>query len=131
MQFSGRTHLYVGGTEIGQVLCLAICEEKNTGELLLLHCDSEWTVLGCSAHSSVADAKHRAERIYPGLSDHWVDVNTLEQVAEAYLDITLSRCSFCSRRFDNSDEMFANESETAHICNSCIEEFHKALSGEE
>lgn len=127
VQFSGRTLLFVDGKEIGRVPCLAICEERKTSGVLLFHCDREWTVLGCSAHPSVSEAKDRAEHIYAGLSNRWVNANVSEEAAESYLDEVLSRCSFCGRRFDHADEIFANESETANICNACIEEFHNAL----
>ena len=127
VQFSGGTLLFVDGKELGQVPCLAICQEKNTSEVLLLHCDCEWNQLGCSAHPSVEQAKSKAEHIYSGLSSRWVNANVSEEAAESYLDEVLSRCSFCGRRFDRAEEMIANESENAHICNYCIEEFHKNL----
>jgi len=125
---SGRTLLFVDGNEMGQVPCLAVCEGKKTvPEVLLFHCDSEWNVLGSSAHPSANEAKAHAERIYAGLSSLWVDANVSEDAAEAYLDEVLSRCSFCGRRFDHVEEMIAGQSEKAHICDCCIEEFHKNL----
>jgi len=123
----GHTLLFVDGKEMGQVPRLALCEDKKTQEVLLFHCDNEWNVLGSSSHPSTNEAKAHAERIYAGLSSLWADANVSEEEAEAYLDEILSRCSFCQRRFDHAEEMIADESEKAHICNHCIEEFHKDL----
>lgn len=79
VQFSGRTLLFVDGTELGQVPCLAICHEEISSGVLLFHCDREWTTLGCSAHPSVADAKGKAERIYAGISALWMDADVFGQ----------------------------------------------------
>lgn len=78
VRFYGRTLLFVDGIELGQVPCLAICEEQISSGVLLFHCDSEWTTLGCSAHSSIADAKCKAEGIYAGISVLWVDADVLK-----------------------------------------------------
>jgi hypothetical protein len=72
MRFSGRTLLFVEGKELGPVPCLAICEEKDGGGVLLFHCTSDWIVLGCSAHKSVSDAQQRAEHIYTDSASDWV-----------------------------------------------------------
>jgi hypothetical protein len=73
IEFSGRSLLFVDGKELGPVPCLAICEEKETGGVLLFHCASDWTVLGCSAHASISEAQKRAEHVYRGASTCWVD----------------------------------------------------------
>jgi len=93
----------------------------------LFHCDGEWTVLGCSAHSSVEDAKARAERSYLGISACWVDANVSKEAAEAYLDELFGddRCSFCGRRADLVEQMFSNDE--VHICSGCVDEYHKML----
>ncbi len=44
---------------------LAICADQKPPGVMLFHCNSEWKALGCSAHGSVAEAKDRAEGIYP------------------------------------------------------------------
>jgi hypothetical protein len=100
VQFAGRTLLFVDGNELGQVPCLAICENKKLSEVLLFHCDSEWNGLGCSAHPSVAESKARAERTYVGISARWVDAGISERTADAFLDEQFGneRCSFCGKR---------------------------------
>jgi hypothetical protein len=82
VKFTGRTLSFVNGQEVGQVPCLAICEQETTKEALLFHCDSEWNTLGCSVHASTDEAKARAERIYAGLSTRWIDANVSKEAAE-------------------------------------------------
>ena len=132
VQFSGRTLLFVDGKELGQVPCLAICENKKLSEVLLFHCDSEWNTSGCSAHSSVAKAKAKAERVYAGISARWVDAGVSEQTAEAYLNEQFGneRCSFWGRRPDEADQMILKEDQRKHevrICDRCINQFYKEL----
>jgi ClpX C4-type zinc finger len=139
--FAGRTLLFVDGHEIGQVPCLAICEDGTTKEALLFHCDAEWKTLGCSAHTSPNEAKARAERIYSGLSTRWIEANVSKDAAEVYQDKlrkeyeddvhelrSSARCSFCGRRVDDVNDMHVNENEDAFICDVCVEEFHQHRS---
>ncbi len=125
--YAGRTLLFVDGKELGQVPCLAICEDKKPPGVMLFHCNSEWTVLGCSAHGSIAEAKDRAERIYPGLSARWVNAHVTEAQAERYLDELFddARCSFCGKRADQVGQLF--EGDRVRICNHCIADFHGKL----
>jgi ClpX C4-type zinc finger len=125
--YSGRTLLFVDGKELGQVPCLAICADKKSPGVMLFHCDREWTVLGCSGHPSIPEAKDRAERIYPGLSACWVDAHISEEQAEQYLDELLGdqQCSFCDKRADQVEQLIQRDD--ARICDRCINEFHTAL----
>ena len=75
VEFSGRTLLFVDGRELGAVPRLAICEEKKSGSILLLHCTGDWSVLGCSAHKSFAEAQVRGEGIYRRISSQWFNAN--------------------------------------------------------
>lgn len=124
--YAGRTLLFVDGKELGQVSCLAICEDKKPG-VLVFHCDRKWRVLGCSAHRSVAAAKDRAERIYPGISSLWVDAGVSAERAEQYLDKVFAtlRCSFCGTRADRVGQLISRNK--AKICDRCIEDFHVKL----
>ena len=119
IKFSGRSLLFVDGKELGQVPCLAICEEKKTGGVLLFHCTEDWTVLGCSAHKSIADAQQRAETVYKGTSARWLDAKVSPQDADAYLDEMFGedRCSVCGKRFDEVDLLVQRDS--VLICNHC------------
>jgi len=46
IEFSGRSLLFVAGEELGAVPCLAICEEKKNGGVLLFHCTDDWKRVG-------------------------------------------------------------------------------------
>lgn len=124
VQFAGRTLLFVDGKELGPVPRLAICHSKRDEKFLLFHCDREWNVEGVSAHSSLDEAKAKAESIYPGVS--WVDANVSEEAAEAYLyDLWADDlCSFCGRRPDQVDHLVSTES--AGICSVCVTEFYES-----
>jgi hypothetical protein len=82
--YVGRTLLFVDGKELGRSPRLAICEDHKLG-VLLFHCNRNWRVLGCSAHDSVAAAKKKAERIYPGLSTRWSAANVTKKQARQFL----------------------------------------------
>ncbi len=75
LTFTGRTNLYVDGKELGVVPHLAICrndaEISDGKDILLLHCDKDWSPIGCSVHATVEEAKRRAEGIYVGVSSRW------------------------------------------------------------
>jgi hypothetical protein len=119
MEFSGRTLLFVDGKELGEVPYLAICEKEKNGGVLLFHCTSDWTVLGCSSHKSITDAQERAEAIYRGSSSRWVDANVSREAAEAYLDELFGgdRCSLCGNRPHQVDSFISQGSDL--ICNHC------------
>jgi hypothetical protein len=121
--YSGRSLLFVDGKELGPVPCLAICKFKAEEEFLLFHCDRDWTVLGFSVHNSLAEAKRRADGVYPGISSVWVDAHVSEDEAERHLDKLFggNRCSFCGKRADQVDRLIQNGE--AKICNHCVEEF--------
>jgi hypothetical protein len=119
IEFSGRSLLFVAGEELGAVPCLAICEEKKNGGVLLFHCTDDWSVLGCSAHKSASEAQARAERIYKGVSSRWVDANISRKAAEAYLNALFAndRCSVCGKRPDEVDSFI--QKGTARVCDQC------------
>jgi hypothetical protein len=125
--FSGRTLLFVDGKELGPAPCLAICQKLKATEVLLFHCDSDWTVLGAGFYAAVSEAKKRAERIYPGISPCWIDAQVTEDAAVRWLDEMWGdrRCGFCGRRPDEVAQIFGRGA--VHICDTCVTEFHKAL----
>src|SRR5215510_3610603 len=98
--------------------------------VLMLHCSGEWRVLGVTEYPTVAEAKDRAERIYRGVSAHWIEVNVTEQEAEAYLDETWQeqRCGACGRRPDEIDRLITKNQ--VRLCDSCIRAFYKILNEE-
>jgi hypothetical protein len=119
--YVGRTLLFVDGKELGRVPCLAICEEKKPPGVLLFHCTRKWDVLGCSAHSSMSEAKQRAESVYPGLFPRWVNPHVTRKQSERYLDKLFAgqSCSFCNKRPDHVQQLIRKDKVT--ICNHCID----------
>jgi len=103
--YSGHSSLFVGTEdgvlkELGPVPCLAIAQELETGVIMLLHCDQEWSVLGLGGnYESVSEAKAKAERAYHGVSVRWVETKVTEEEALKFIDEVWSdeRCSFCDK----------------------------------
>jgi hypothetical protein len=83
---SGHGLMFVDGREIGKVPCLAICKDKDYPQFMLYYCDSNWSPIGIASYETVAAAKLRAERIYPGSSRCWVEAQFTEEDAKRYLD---------------------------------------------
>jgi hypothetical protein len=81
-EFTGVLQLNVDGTWIGRVPHLAICEWDVRSELMLMHCDERWNVigvqawnaLGAAAPETVAEVVDQAGRYYRGLESAWVYV---------------------------------------------------------
>jgi hypothetical protein len=67
---AGHKLIFIDGKQLGKVPRLAICQAKKSSELSLFYCDDDWDFVGVSVHDSVAAAKNRAERLYPGSSSN-------------------------------------------------------------
>jgi hypothetical protein len=106
---------------------LAIAEPMSEGELLLIQCDKNWRVLGASAHPSMRQARHRAERDHPDKPIAWVDAGVSKAQAEAHLDKQWKgeRCSMCRRRPDQISQFFTKGN--VRICDICIRESYALL----
>jgi hypothetical protein len=131
MGFSGRTALFVGGIELGRVPRLAIAEEVSSGGVLVFHCKQSWRVLGCSTHALMADAKKRAEGIYPGLSSHWVKSGVTKKEAKRFLHRLFGsqRCNGCGKRPDQVRRLISKRK--LLVCDCCVRELHKMLGKNE
>lgn len=132
IQYRRSGRLLVDGVLLEHVPCLAIC--FNMGQdlgAMLLHCDSDWNVLGISGTATIEATKARAEENYPGVASRWVDMNTSVEAALEYYDSMMGslRCSFCGRR-PFEFEGGCVEGNAAVICGECIKtyylELHKA-----
>lgn len=125
---SGHGLQYVDGNDIERVPFLAICQSRVPSEVLLNFCEKGWNSIAVSVHDSPANAKRRAERIYPGSSACWVETKFSDEDVERYLDKMYKnfRCSFCGKRGDLVAQMFAGNS-NAQICDECVAEFHAGL----
>jgi hypothetical protein len=79
VRFTGALHLYHGDVRIGAVPCLAICRDPGADELLLFHCDENWSVVAAQIWNNpdrpiiatVDEVKERAEKYYSGISSRW------------------------------------------------------------
>lgn len=127
VSYSGHSSLFVDGKELGPVPCLAICQVRGEAEVLLFHCGGDWSVLGTSDYPSVADAKRRAERIYPGISTRWIEARVTEEEAARYLNESWGdeRCSFCGKTPEQVGHLISKNN--VCICDSCIAEFHREV----
>lgn len=125
--YSGHSSLFIDGAELGPVPCLAICQGLDEPDSFLLHCHSNWDVLGIASYSSPQESKRRAERIYPGVSHCWVDAGVSEQEALAYREEVSSalQCGFCGKGPDQARQVI--EKNGSRICSDCIEEIYNAL----
>jgi len=125
--YSGHSSFFLDGKELGAVPCLAIGRPLDDTGILLFHCSRDWTVLGVAGYVSVAQAKDRAEHIYPGLSSHWIESHVSEeQVADCLEGVWGDhRCSACGKSPDQIDRLITKNG--VRLCDSCIKEFHKML----
>jgi ClpX C4-type zinc finger len=127
VRFVQRNTLSVNGEWLGRVPCLAVCQDFETSEFMILHCDESWEPLGIAAGiASLEDAKKRIEKSYVGIGEHWKTVP--ESRAEAFAlhqaELAAASCSFCGRTPSEIDLMFGSE---AKICNLCVESFGRTL----
>ena len=127
VQFVQRHTLSVDGQWLGRVPHLAICEDFESAEVLVHHCDELWEPLGISGgYKTVDEAQQRTELSYPGLSSKWVRASTAKVDAHALYVAELKNfsCSFCGRTPLQVSAMLGSE---PRICNHCVESFYGTL----
>ena len=117
---------FVGNKPLGRVSSLAIIDmPRRSGrqavEVLLLYCTRAWFVRGVAGFKSVALAKRRGLRMFPGAQ--WSPSRVTKVAAEQYLKTLWAgeECSFCGRRPDQVERMIA--ARRARICHGCVSEF--------
>ena len=127
---SGHGLFFVDGKEIGRVPCLAICQARTAPEFVLFFCDSDWSMLGVATYDSVANAKKRAERIYPGSSARWVEAHFTEEEAIRYLNEIWADqiCSFCGKRPDETLTTTFQGNGSVRICGKCVARMYTDLT---
>jgi hypothetical protein len=119
VKYSGHSHLLVDGKEVGPVPCMIISRNLSDSAIFLMHCGRDWTVWGVAPYPSVADAKRRAETIYPGVSKCWIDAPTAGQdISELMANYSDENCVFCGKRPDEVDWMV--EKDGKFICGLCV-----------
>jgi hypothetical protein len=137
VRYSARNNLYrltpsTGeSVEVGAVPRLVIAQPlRGERQYYLLHCDRNWnSVGGHSGFKSLADARKRAERSYPGVSRLWRPLRVSKREALAYERRAWkhAECSFCGRippEIGGGEGTALISSRKATICRSCIEEFY-------
>ena len=133
VRFSGRTHFCVDGKEMGRVSRLVIGELIDGAGIAILHATPSWRVLGAQGgYTAVEPAKQRAERMYPGVSQHWVKSNVTKRQAKAFEKERWRpfACNFCGRiPPDLMLPMAASSRTGALICLACAREFVANFEG--
>jgi hypothetical protein len=98
VNFVQRNTLSVDGEWLGRVPCLAICQDFESSEYLVLHCDEAWELLGIAGgHPTVDAARHAIERSYNGILSKWIDstITRDDALAQHRADLAADSCSFC------------------------------------
>jgi hypothetical protein len=124
VQYTERQTMYVDGKLLGAVPRLAICQNIGEIQLLVLHCDEEWNVLGVSGgQNELEKAKSHIERAYAGIGTKWIDTNVSVEEATAYRREQAGDdvCSFCGRTCYEVRQLVAGEN--GRICDICVREF--------
>jgi hypothetical protein len=125
---AGHGLMFVGEKEIGRVPCLAICQDKDSTQFMLYYCDSDWSPMGIASYDTIAAAKKRAERIYPGSSGCWNEARFTEEHVNHYLEALRLACSFCGKRPDETPSTTFEGDGNTRICGDCIRKFHSGLN---
>ena len=126
----GHGLVFVDGKEMGKVPCLGICSEKESQQVTLYFCDADWRPVGIAGADSIAKAKIRAERIYPGSSARWIQAHFTGEDVSRHLEESFAglRCSFCGRRPDETVAATFEGTGNTRICGECIARFYRELS---
>ena len=130
VQCSGKQTIFVDGKLLGPVPKLALCENLggDLKDILVFHCNDDWTVLGVSGAKPIEDAKASAERAYRGITPKWVATNVTEEEARTWIkeNCDLMVCSFCDRLPGDYEQLIESKS-GARVCNHCIDEHYQLI----
>ena len=129
VEFTGRTTMYVDGKELGAVPRLALCQNIDAeDEIVLFHCDESWNVLAAGGTATtLQDAKADAAISYRGIDRKWIDTGLSEQDARRWLERTFpdSMCSFCGKLPIEFSSLVRGH--RAGICDHCVRKFFATL----
>jgi hypothetical protein len=86
MKFTGALKLFAGEERIGRVPKLAIVKKTRSKDLMVLHCDEDWNVLGIQVWNApggnrvrtIDEAKRMVEKYYTCSISKWVTTRTEE-----------------------------------------------------
>lgn len=125
VSYSGKGLIFVGGRDIGPVPRLILSESLRKKEFLVLHCDKNWNAIAHDGrYPSLKDAKHRAERMYPGVTNTWKKWSITKRKALAIERKQWSgyECSFCNRIPVDFNQ--SCHGKKAVICNICVDDLY-------
>jgi hypothetical protein len=128
LPFVNKGRFWSGSELVKRAPRLAITQDRLRHQVNLLFCDNRWHIVNAASDTSEEAAKLSAERFYPGLASHWVDLKVSEAVAARYME-RLRRyqgCSFCRRAPAEHGGSQVQVRQT-RICSACITEFYNDL----
>lgn len=130
IRFTGHGLLFHDGKEVGPVPRLALGRDLNN-DILLLHCDARWRVLGLSVYPNIRAAKKRADRFYPGISRLWRRTGYTR--AQAHRQRKRSgadrRCAICEKPWWRVDAIVEIQKRQLAFCVDCIRELNALAEG--
>lgn len=122
-----RAGHFLDGEGINKVPCLAICQYEGRRIVTLYCCDAHGDFLSTIGDcDSLAAAKQRAERIWPGSLACWTEAQFTQDDVNCYLD-ECQHCTFCNRTPSQRRAQTFYGLGRARICGSCVENFHEDL----
>jgi len=127
--FVNRGRFWSNGRQVRRAPRLVITQDRIQKRVDLWFCGNRWKVLHATSARSVGAAKREAERFYPGLAPHWIDLGVTEVASRRYME-RLRReegCSFCHRAPGEHgvSQILAG---TSRICADCVAEFYEELA---
>jgi hypothetical protein len=107
---------------------------ETRAEVRLTFCDKRWGYVASTGCGTVAQAKARAERIYPGSLRYWTKAHVTAAAARKFLERVWGplRCMFCLKtplELERDGSMFGMG--RGRICSSCVREFASDLAKKE
>ena len=87
---TGRRKIFVGDEQIdlASVRALLVGENLMNGDLVLMHCASDWKPLACFGFENVGAAEASASATYTGAPFPWAQYRTLTRAEMAEVDST-------------------------------------------
>jgi hypothetical protein len=130
VQFVNRGRLIVDGKTFAGAPRVLVVRDMIQNGFDLLFCDDRWHILAGTSDATLGGIKREAERFYPGLTPHWVDLGVDEQKAQAYFEGLRLRigCSFCRRLPGQHPSRHVFERGRVRICGDCVAEFARRLN---
>jgi hypothetical protein len=130
IRFVNRGRFVVDGKTFPGAPRLLVVRDMIQNDYDLLFCDDRWQIVAGTSDATLKGIKAEAERFYPGLTPHWVDLGIDEAKAQAYLERLRRRigCSFCRRLPGQFASGNVFEVGRVRICGDCVTGFWQDLN---